>query len=181
MEQKKAKIYTCTGDSGATSLAGGRRVPKNHPRVEAYGTIDELNAHLGLLAAAVENAGTVEFIQHIECTLMSIGSYLATEDATEKAVPGHEIALLEKEIDRLEAMLPPLKCFILPGNSEAAARANVCRAVCRRAERNVVTLQQSTAIDPEVGAYMNRLSDYLFLLQRQLLEGKEKKWQKSCK
>ena len=156
-------------------------MPKNHPRVEAYGTIDELNAHLGLLAAAVESAGTVEFIQHIECTLMSIGGYLATEDATEKAVPGHEIALLEKEIDRLEAMLPPLKCFILPGNSEAAARANVCRAVCRRAERNVVTLQQSTAIEPEVGAYMNRLSDYLFLLQRQLLEGKEKKWQKSCK
>lgn len=177
----KARIYTRGGDQGDTSLAGGKRVPKNHPRVEAYGAIDELNAFLGFLAAAVENAETKDFITEIEQALMNIGGYLATESPTTPPLTATDISQLEKKIDEIETALPAIHGFILPADNEAAARANICRTVCRRAEREIVALQQNVHIDNSVNAYMNRLSDYLFLLQRQLLDGKEKIWQKPCK
>jgi cob(I)alamin adenosyltransferase len=178
---KKATIYTCTGDSGNTSLAGGTRVAKNHPRVEAYGTLDELNAHLGLLAASIDNAATIGFIEAIENSIFTIGCHLANENNQESPVNESDIEKLEREIDTISASLPPLKSFILPANSEQAARANVCRTICRRAERVMVTLGKECTISPCAMVYMNRLSDYLFVLQRQLMEGKEKMWQKPCK
>jgi len=178
---KKATIYTCTGDSGNTSLAGGTRVAKNHPRVEAYGTLDELNAHLGLLAASIDNAATIGFIEAIENSIFTIGCHLADENSQEMPVNESDIERLEREIDTISASLPPLKSFILPANSEQAARANVCRTICRRAERVMVTLGKEYTICPRAMVYMNRLSDYLFVLQRQLMDGKEKMWQKPCK
>lgn len=178
---KKATIYTCTGDSGNTSLAGGTRVAKNHPRVEAYGTLDELNAHLGLLAASIDNAATIGFIEGIENCIFTIGCHLANENNQESPVNESDIEKLEREIDTISASLPPLKSFILPANSEQAARTNVCRTICRRAERVMVTLGKECTICPRAMIYMNRLSDYLFVLQRQLMDGKEKMWQKPCK
>lgn len=178
---KKACIYTCTGDSGNTSFAGGTRVAKNHPRVEAYGTLDELNAHLGLLAASIDNASTIGFIEGIENCIFTIGCHLANENNQESPVNESDIEKLEREIDTISASLPPLKSFILPANSEQAARANVCRTICRRAERVMVTLGKECTICPRAMVYMNRLSDYLFVLQRQQMDGKEKMWQKPCK
>ena len=154
---------------------------KNHPRVEAYGTLDELNAHLGLLAASIDNAATIGFIEGIENCIFTIGCHLANENNQESPVNESDIEKLEREIDTISASLPPLKSFILPANSEQAARTNVCRTICRRAERVMVTLGKECTICPRAMIYMNRLSDYLFVLQRQLMDGKEKMWQKPCK
>lgn len=175
---KKAKIYTGTGDDGTTSLVGGTRVPKDHIRVEAYGTIDELNAQLGLLAVQLEDNA---YIVDIMNNLLTIGCSLATEGKTAYTLTQTEIETLENIIDKLEASLPPMRHFILPGGNEAAARANICRTVCRRAERAIVSLCREAEIDPVITTYINRLSDYLFLLQRQLLAGKEKIWENHCK
>ena len=178
---KKANIYTGTGDCGNTSLGSGTRVPKDHPRVEAYGTLDELNAHLGLLAASLENTETIGFIAEIENSIFTIGCHLAAEDKQDNPVEEQEIIKLEREIDTISASLPPLKSFILPANNEQAARANVCRTICRRAERAMVTLSRECKVSHNAMVYINRLSDYLFVLQRQLLDGEEKIWQKPCK
>ena len=178
---KKATIYTRTGDSGTTSLCGGTRVAKDHPRVEAYGTLDELNAHLGLLAASLDNAATIGFIEEIENSIFNIGCHLANESCQESPVCESDIEKIEKEIDTISATLPPLKSFILPAGSEQAARANVCRTICRRAERQMTTLGKEHNIPAHAMVYVNRLSDYLFTLQRQLLGGKEKIWQKAFK
>lgn len=176
---KKATIYTGCGDNGTTSLTHGTRVPKDHPRVEAYGTIDELNACIGLLHACLpaEHHTTIE---RIENNLLTIGCALADEQYNQAPIKEEEIALLEQEIDRLETDLPPMHKFILPCSNEAAARANLCRTVCRRAERRLVTLQREYPATPCTATYINRLSDYLFLLQRQLAAGAEKKWEKPC-
>lgn len=181
MENKKATIYTATGDNGTTSLTGGKRVAKNHPRVEAYGTLDELNAHLGLLAATIEDAETVAFIEEIENNILTIGCGLASEGKEMTTIAQEKTKRLEKEIDSLEASLPPMHEFILPGGGEAAARANLCRTVCRRAERAMTTVKEQSEVPQESMRYINRLSDYLFLLQRKLHRGKEKKWEKPCK
>ena len=181
MENKKATIYTATGDNGTTSLIGGTRVSKNHPRVEAYGTLDELNAHLGILAAAVEDEETIVFIEEIENNILTIGCELACEGKEMPTVAQEKTRRLEKEIDKLEASLPPMHDFILPGGGEAAARANLCRTVCRRAERAMVTVNGICQVPQESMVYINRLSDYLFLLQRFLHNGTEKKWEKPCK
>ena len=178
---KKATIYTRTGDSGTTSLCGGTRVAKDHPRVEAYGTLDELNAHLGLLAASLDNAAAIGFIENIENTIFNIGCHLANENCQDSPVDESDVERLEKEIDTISATLPPLKSFILPAGSEQAARANVCRTICRRAERQMTTLGREHTVASLAMVYVNRLSDYLFTLQRQLLNGKEKLWQKACK
>jgi cob(I)alamin adenosyltransferase len=178
---KKATIYTGTGDNGTTSLCGGTRVAKDHPRVEAYGTLDELNAHLGLLAASLDNAATIGFIEEIENNIFNIGCHLANENCQDSPVGESDIERLEKEIDAISASLPQLKSFILPAGSEQAARANVCRTICRRAERAMVTLAKECNVSQEAMVYMNRLSDYLFMLQRQLQDGEEKIWQKPCK
>lgn len=178
---KKATIYTGTGDSGTTSLCCGTRVAKDHPRVEAYGTLDELNAHLGLLTASLDDAVTIGFIEDIENCIFNIGCHLANENGHECPVNESDIEKLEKKIDTISASLPPLKSFILPADSEQAARANVCRTICRRAERLMTTLGREHNVAPLAMVYVNRLSDYLFTLQRQLLGGKEKIWQKACK
>ena len=178
---KKATIYTGTGDNGTTSLCGGTRVAKDHPRVEAYGTLDELNAHLGLLATSLDNAATIGFIEEIENNIFNIGCHLANENCQDSPVDESDIEKLEKEIDAISTSLPQLKSFILPAGSEQAARANVCRTICRRAERQMTTLGKEHNVAPLAMVYVNRLSDYLFVLQRQLLDGKEKIWQKACK
>lgn len=178
---KKAGIYTGTGDNGSTSLCGGTRVAKYHPRVEAYGTLDELNAHLGLLAASLNDSTTIDFIEGIENSIFTIGCHLAMENDSTTPISNADIERLEKEIDTISQALPPLKSFILPPHNEQAARANVCRTICRRGERAMTHLAKECNISPLAMVYVNRLSDYLFVLQRQLMGGMEKMWQKPCK
>lgn len=178
---KKATIYTGTGDNGTTSLIGGERVAKDDKRVQAYGAIDELNAHLGLLAVVLDDEQTRLFIEHIEHRLLTVGCILANKKESQYAITDEDITILKERIDSLEATLPAMHEFIIPGGTEAAARANLCRTVCRRAEREIVSLQRECVISQNIMVYINRLSDYLFLLQRQLLCGGEKKWEKPCK
>lgn len=169
------KIYTKTGDSGTTSLVGGRRVSKTDPRLEAYGTVDELNSHLGLLISILPEADTQQLrasLLTIQSRLFDLGAYLAThveaesEAAEPRGITPAEVEHLESEIDRMTAQLPPLTSFILPGGTQAASQAHVCRTVCRRAERH--TLAISPLPHPLAIAYLNRLSDYLFTLARYL-------------
>lgn len=170
---KKSNVYTRTGDLGTTALVGGTRVKKNHIRVEAYGDVDELNSQIGRLEAMGSlDAETRAFLVWIQHKLFDLGSYLATDSNGEMVEAngfGQEtISKLEHEIDKLDNDLPPLKAFILPGGSPAAAFANISRAVCRRAERKIVTLSDNIWVDPNVIRFINRLSDYLFVLGRSL-------------
>lgn len=167
------KIYTKTGDRGETGLFGGGRVPKSHPRVEAYGDVDELNAAIGL-ARSIESMPRVdEVLVPIQRDLFAIGALLATPDLEkmrqhlEKArVDDERIAELEQAIDRGDDELEPLRAFIIPGGSPKAAALHVARTVCRRAERRVVELQATTEIPTLAVIYLNRLSDLLFTLAR---------------
>jgi cob(I)alamin adenosyltransferase len=174
------KIYTKTGDKGETSLLGGTRVSKAHQKLEAYGTVDELNSTIGLIAAM--NPVHQNFLLNIQHKLFNIGSELAAEKDLSFPLPElteEEINVLEKEIDRLNEKLPKLKNFILPGGSVISAHTQIARCVCRRAERNVVGLNESKYTT--IIGYLNRLSDYLFVLSRDFLrlEGvKEIKWEK---
>ncbi|MBR3855991.1 MAG: cob(I)yrinic acid a,c-diamide adenosyltransferase [Bacteroidaceae bacterium] len=177
---KKSAIYTRNGDGGTTSLIGGKRVSKNHPRVEAYGTIDELNAHLGLLLAAIAPHPQCATIEKITNNLFNIGSILACEEPTTE-IPATAIATIEEQIDTISAGLPQQRGFLLPPTNEQAARANVCRTVCRRAERAVSALATEAEIHPNVSAYINRLSDYLFVLTRLFCNQTEKYWEKHWK
>lgn len=167
------KIYTRTGDRGTTSLVGGTRVPKTHERLEAYGTIDELSAQLGLLATYLTDEADLRFLQQVQNRLFSVGAQLAT-DVThttlrpESAVPLTAVAHMEQEIDRLDALVPPLRAFVLPGGSRGAAVAHICRTVCRRAERRILALQPEAQVEESLLAYINRLSDYLFVLSRKM-------------
>lgn len=185
---KITKVYTRTGDEGMTSLVGGTRVSKTHPRVEAYGTVDELSSHLGLLAAYMDDGDDKLMIERIQNNLFGICSYLATatpitgSKGSDK-LPATEIKALEDEIDGIMAMLPEKQGFILPGGTVAAAQTHVCRTVCRRAERCIVALAMTTEIAPEMLRYINRLSDYLFVLAKKInfITGyKEKIWRNSC-
>ncbi|MDE5650914.1 MAG: cob(I)yrinic acid a,c-diamide adenosyltransferase [Duncaniella sp.] len=167
---KKSILYTRTGDAGMTSLVNGVRVPKNSPRVNAYGTLDELNSHIGLVqahAAGLDNFVN-EALVRIGNMLFNIGSYLA--DSSEGAVPmltPDDVTTLEHDIDTLDSMIPPLKLFVLPGGSIGASHAHVARTVCRRAEREILNLADTGAtMSPLVITYVNRLSDYLFALAR---------------
>ncbi|MDR0895048.1 MAG: cob(I)yrinic acid a,c-diamide adenosyltransferase [Prevotellaceae bacterium] len=171
------KVYTKTGDHGTTSLVGGTRVPKTHIRLEAYGTIDELNAYLGLLVTQINNSQDSAFVQRIQHKLFSVGAYLATDNATTTPRTGiapEDVLRIELEIDRIDASLPPLHTFVLPGGSTAAATAHICRTVCRRAERRMLTLAENAQIDAELLAYINRLSDYLFIFSRKLNQDEKK-------
>lgn len=167
----KSNLYTRTGDAGTTSLVGGKRVGKDHARLEAYGTIDELNSHIGLLASAqgLDDAdrGTLTAVQH---RLFDIGTLLATEPESvwqPAPLPRECVATLEAEIDRLDAALPRHNRFILPGGHPDAARAHVARTVARRAERRMVALAaEGIAVDSCAMCLVNRLSDYLFALAR---------------
>ncbi len=169
-----SKIYTKTGDKGKTSLIGGAKVPKSDARIEAYGTVDELNAYIGLVSDLL-NAGEkapTELLKEIQDRLFTVGSALACDPDKEPKlkVPDlkeSDIALLEQTIDEMNAQMPPLKYFILPGGHPAVSTAHIARTVCRRAERNAVRLQETGAfVEPMVIKYLNRLSDYLFVLAR---------------
>jgi cob(I)alamin adenosyltransferase len=167
------KIYTKTGDSGDTGLFGGGRVPKNHPRVEAYGDVDELNAAVGMARAAGPMPRIDEVLVPIQRDLFAIGALLATpnrekmHEHLEKArVDEERIAELERAIDACDAELEPLRAFVLPGGSPKAATLHLARTICRRAERRVVELQSDTDIPPLTVIYLNRLSDLLFTLAR---------------
>ncbi len=163
------KIYTKTGDAGETSLYGGQRVLKNIVRVETYGTVDECNAVLGLAAGLIEDAEAKAVVTRLQGELFEVGADLATPLERGETVPRvrpQETALLEAEIDRFEEELEPLRHFILPGGSPGGAMLHQARAVCRRAERLLVTLEAAEALNPEVGRYLNRLSDHLFVLAR---------------
>ena len=168
------KIYTRTGDAGGTALFGGTRVSKADPRVAAYGDVDELNAYLGAVRACGAELGDVgPLIEQLQRDLFAIGSLLAdpaekiADRVTKAAVSGGDVLRLEQWIDQFEAELPPLRRFILPGGGRAGALLHLARTVCRRAERSVVSLGPDQ-VDPQVLAYMNRLSDLLFVLARAL-------------
>ena len=163
-----SKVYTLTGDKGTTALVGGKRVNKDDARVEAYGTIDDLNAHLGLLAHNTKlDEDMPKLIRKIQNKLFNIGAYLATENATEPfGLTQDDVALLEKRIDEMDAGLPPMQGFILPGGSRLSALCDICRTITRRAERRVVTLSHTATVHPLVLQYLNRLSDFFFVFAR---------------
>ena len=180
-----SKIYTKTGDAGKTSLIGGTKVPKSHIRIQAYGTIDELNAFTGLLNDQISDTHSREMLLEIQDRLFTIGSSLACDPDKEIAmkIPDlkeSDILLLETEIDQMNAKLPEMKSFILPGGHVSVSTAHICRTICRRAERLVVELDEKEHLDqPLIIKYLNRLSDYFFVLARwigHLLGAAETKW-----
>ena len=186
---KITKVYTRGGDKGKTSLVGGQRVSKACIRLEAYGTIDELSAHLGLLAAELPEGHEQMMVERIQNCLFNVCTNLATDQSKTPLYPSAhlpegEIALLEQEVDTIMHELPEAQGFILPGGTREAAQAHVCRTVCRRAERRIVALSEEADMSPEVQQYINRLSDYLFVLAKKLnfIAGKQEKiWQNACK
>ena len=188
MNLKKSIIYTGTGDKGTTSLVGGQRVSKAHQRIESYGTIDELNSFIGLLISAIEGEEDKEFLSFIQHKLFTIGSYLATDQETtelkiESKVTPESISRIETEIDKIDGALPKLKAFVLPGGCRSASLAHVCRTVCRRAEREIYRLCENYPVEEPVLVFMNRLSDYFFVLARKECiqnNGKEIFWDYTC-
>lgn len=186
---KISKVYTRTGDKGQTSIVGGIRMSKASKRLEAYGTVDELNSHLGLLVAMLPNGNDRDMIIRIQSCLFNVCTNLATDQSQtplydSAKLPQGEIELLEQEVDRMMKMLPEKQGFILPGGTQAAAQAHVCRTVCRRAERRIVSLSEEAQITPETLQYVNRLSDYLFVLAKIINFNagvNEIVWQNVCK
>lgn len=170
---KILKVYTKTGDKGETSIVGGIRVRKSCKRLEAYGTVDELNSHLGLLVSMLPDGEDKEMIIRIQRDLFNVCSNLAT-DQSQTALSGSarlaesEIGFLEEQVDSIMRLLPERQGFILPGGCQAASQAHVCRTVCRRAERCIVALAEETTISPETLQFVNRLSDYLFVLAKKI-------------
>lgn len=165
------RIYTKTGDKGETALFGGRRVPKSHLRVDAYGTVDELNSFIGLLRDAISDPRVREVLAQVQNRLFTLGAHLASDPAKHPPTPDllpEDLQLLERAIDAMDAGLPPLKNFILPGGHPTVSICHVCRTVCRRAERLVVALHRKSPVDEIALQYLNRLSDYFFVLARQL-------------
>lgn len=166
------KIYTKTGDLGKTSLIGGTKVPKSHLRIESYGTVDELNSYIGLVGDLVANEPINKVLKEVQDRLFTIGSSLACDPDKESQmkIPDlkeSDVEMLEKEIDAMNEVLPPMKHFILPGGHQAVSTIHVVRCVCRRAERLCVNMQEHDLfVDPLVIKYLNRLSDYLFVLGR---------------
>lgn len=184
MNTEKYKLYTKGGDKGMTSLVGGQRVPKHDIRLESYGTIDELNSFVGhLLSFELEEADR-SFLTWVQHKLFSVGSYLATDTRVddlhlESNVTPEAVARIEREIDRLDDAVPPIKAFILPAGGAIPAAAHICRTVCRRAERCVYRLGDEQPLDEQVTRYINRLSDYFFALARKetfRLNGEEITW-----
>ncbi len=170
---KKSLIYTKTGDQGTTSLVGGTRVSKTDIRLEAYGTVDELNAQLGLLVTYLTDDQDRAFVRAVQHRLFAVGSHLATDrEKTPLSAAGiittEDVESVEREIDHIDAALPSLTAFVLPGGNRAAACCHVCRTVCRRAERRILALAEKAEVAPQLLAYINRLSDYLFILSRKM-------------
>ena len=173
---RKSNLYTRTGDAGKTSLFGGRRVAKDHPRVVAYGTIDELNSVLGVAISFMRQRPLIASLHKIQNELFNIGAELASDKPVRRrkkrsetfALAAASTTYLEQLIDEYDAKVAPLKTFILPSGSNAATFMHQARTVCRRAERNVVTLARKEKLNPEILAYLNRLNDLLFALARYL-------------
>ena len=184
------KIYTKTGDKGKTSLFGGTRVPKHHLRIEAYGTVDELNSYIGLIRDQKIDNNTSKTLLKIQNELFTIGSMLATPPKKETLKSGKkrlgineisldEILFLEKEIDAMQKLVPEMTNFILPGGHQTVSFCHIARCVCRRAERLTVQLHEEEPLNEHVLVYLNRLSDYLFVLARKLTidnQAKEIAW-----
>ena len=168
------KIYTKTGDKGMTSLIGGKRVPKNSARLESYGTIDELNSFLGMIRSFPLEQVIAEELVEIQSRLFDVGGNLATDPEASAnlkvpiGVTEEDIALLENGIDRMDAEVPPMKYFVLPGGNQCVSFCHMARTICRRAERRILDLAAETEVDGSVMKYVNRLSDYLFILARKL-------------
>ena len=185
IQSMSLKIYTKTGDLGLTSLIGGTKVPKSHLRIETYGTVDELNSHIGLIGDLIEDTHSKIILKEIQDRLFTVGSSLACDPDKEPLmkIPDlkeTDIELLEKEIDRMNEVLTPMKYFILPGGHITVSSTHVARCICRRAERLCVNMQEhGLFVDPLVIKYINRLSDYLFVLSRHvghLLKVEEVSW-----
>jgi len=185
----KSMIYTRSGDAGTTALFGGGRVPKDHPRVAAYGEVDELNSTIGVALAFLPNKLLADTLSEVQNELFNIGAELASESGGEKAAnyaraftdADAKIASLEQLMDELDAVLPPLTTFILPSGSQAGALMHLCRTVCRRAERAVVSLSHQEQVNPDLTRYLNRLSDLLFVMARHVnhADGRpETQWRK---
>ena len=184
------KVYTKTGDKGTTLLIGGTRVEKHHIKIEAYGTVDELNAYIGYLKdkIAIDYTDELNFIQN---KLFTLASFLALDKSKEKLANGkprlsipkiteEDTAFLERQIDKMEKKLPPMTSFILPGGHEQVSICHICRTICRRAERKTTQLNETETQDEMLIKFLNRLSDYLFVLARKLsvdLQAKEIVWQ----
>lgn len=190
------KIYTKTGDKGKTSLCDGSRLPKDDIRIEAYGTLDELNANIGLLIAMLQSDTPEKNLVHdnkltkrleeIQAELFVIGTELAYTECKVKTIVSTKemINKIEGDIDLMASQLPTHHHFILPGGTLSAAQSHVCRTVCRRAERRIVTLSQMTTYPAEILEFVNRLSDYLFILSRYLNNNSrtgEKTWENTCR
>jgi cob(I)alamin adenosyltransferase len=167
------KIYTKTGDKGETSLIGGVRVPKYHLRIESYGTVDELNSYIGLVKESITDEHIRTILYEIQDRLFTVGSVLASDPVKSKMkIPDlhtEDITLLETEMDAMDETLPELKSFILPGGTVAASYCHVARCVCRRAERLTVQLATESEVPEIIVQYLNRLSDYLFMLSRKIV------------
>jgi len=177
------KIYTKTGDKGTTALFGGKRISKADLRIETYGTVDELNSYIGLVRDQEVNAKRKNSLVEIQDRLFTIGSILATEPGNTKVkVPAlleKDVTFLEHEIDAMEAKLPPMKSFVLPGGHQSVSFCHITRTVCRRAERLVIALHAKQKTDERIIKYLNRLSDYLFVLSRKMtaeLKADETPW-----
>lgn len=197
------KLYTKTGDNGMTSLCGGERVSKDDIRVEAYGTVDELNAHIGLLKSYLQsshrsniNSGEcnhqdlsssiISFLEEVQRELFVVGGALAKESSITSKLPSVSalVVQLEHQIDGLTAAIPAQHNFIYPGGNLMSAQCHVCRTVCRRAERRIITLSKVAQIPEEIFPFMNRLSDYFFILSRYLnikSDNSEKTWENACR
>jgi cob(I)alamin adenosyltransferase len=177
------KIYTLTGDDGTTSLSGGRRIPKHDARVEAYGSVDELIAWIGLLRSQPENNSRKDFLVYIQDQLMATAAVLASDPENPSGktlLPGSDcVAIVETEIDKIEIELPPIHSFVLPGGNIVVSHCHIARCVCRRAERSVIRLKATEYVPEIVLKFLNRLSDYLFVLSRKIcieLDNEEIKW-----
>lgn len=166
------KIYTKTGDEGSTALFGGKRVSKADPRIDSYGTVDELNSWIGLVRDQEINSNRKPILLEIQDRLFTIGSTLATDPSNKKVkipeLADEDVVLLEKEIDSMEAELEPMRSFVLPGGHPSISFVHIARTVCRRAERLVIALHKNEPVDPIALKYLNRLSDYLFVLSRKM-------------
>lgn len=167
------KIYTKTGDKGETGLFGGKRLPKYDLRIESYGTVDELNSYIGLLRDFLQDEATRDFLKAIQDRLFTIGANLASDPDKSMSTPDlleSDVQALEQQMDRMDETLPALKNFILPGGHPTVSYCHIARTVCRRAERQVVALAANEAVDEIIMVYLNRLSDYLFVLSRKVAQ-----------
>lgn len=187
---KITKVYTRRGDAGMTDLVGGVRISKCHPRLEAYGTVDELSSHLGLLVTMMSaDDEDRQLLLRIQNNLFNVGTHLATDQSQtplypSAQLPEGETEQLEQAIDRINFLFPEFVGFVLPGGTQAAAQCHVCRTVCRRAERCIDALMEMAIVGPEIAKYVNRLSDYLFVLAKKInfnAGHDEILWQNVCK